>query len=97
MGSIDNFALTKTSLLKVITNEVGEGAQVAELLNANSGWRGRAQTILALQKKVGYTSTPSHISCYECCLFSFFTFLFPVLVSWSLPFGKQGAQIKDQE
>ncbi|XP_013386677.1 coiled-coil domain-containing protein 13-like [Lingula anatina] len=40
------------STQKVLANEVGEGVTVQSLLNATSGWRGRAQQILALQKKV---------------------------------------------
>ena len=39
--------------LQVLSNEVGEGANIQSLLNAPSGWRGRAQQIIALQKKVG--------------------------------------------
>ncbi|XP_067933505.1 coiled-coil domain-containing protein 13-like [Watersipora subatra] len=38
---------------KVISNEVGEGINFHDLLNTNSNWRGRAQQILGLQKKVG--------------------------------------------
>ena len=38
--------------LKVISNEVGDGVNVQSLMNATSGWRGRAQQIMLLQKKV---------------------------------------------
>ena len=37
---------------KVISKEVGEGANVSSLLNSVSGWRGRSQQIIALQNKV---------------------------------------------
>ncbi len=38
--------------VQVLANEVGEGITVQSLLNTQSGWRGRHQQILALQKKV---------------------------------------------
>ena len=37
---------------KVITKEVGEGSSVSALLSGVSGWRGRAQQIIALQNKL---------------------------------------------
>ncbi|KAK2186979.1 hypothetical protein NP493_181g00044 [Ridgeia piscesae] len=37
---------------KVLVQEVGEGSTVQSLLAASSGWRGRAQQIITLQKKV---------------------------------------------
>ena len=39
-------------LHKVLNSEVGEGVNIQELLNAPSGYRGRAQQILLMQKKV---------------------------------------------
>ena len=41
-------------ILQVLSNEVGDGVTVQSLLNSPSGWRGRAQQILALQKKVQF-------------------------------------------
>ncbi|XP_065882678.1 coiled-coil domain-containing protein 13-like [Dysidea avara] len=38
--------------LKVLNKEVGEGVNVSSLLGTTSGWRGRAQQIIALQNKV---------------------------------------------
>ena len=37
---------------RVITKEVGEGVSMSALLSGVSGWRGRAQQIIALQNKV---------------------------------------------
>ena len=37
---------------KVITKEVGEGVSMSALLSGVSGWRGRAQQIIALQNKL---------------------------------------------
>ena len=37
---------------KVITKEVGEGANMSALLSGVSGWRGRAQQIITLQSKL---------------------------------------------
>jgi DNA repair exonuclease SbcCD ATPase subunit len=39
-------------LQKVLSQEVGDGVQLQTLLNSSSGWRGRAQQITTLQKKV---------------------------------------------
>lgn len=37
---------------KVLAQEVGEGVTFQELVSGSSGWRGRAQQIIQLQKKV---------------------------------------------
>lgn len=37
---------------RVITNEVGEGVNISALLSGATGWRGRAQQIIALQSKL---------------------------------------------
>ena len=37
---------------QVIEQEVGEGSTIQSLLNNSSGWRGRAQQVISLQKKV---------------------------------------------
>ena len=39
-------------MFQVLVQEVGEGSTVQSLLAASSGWRGRAQQIITLQKKV---------------------------------------------
>lgn len=41
--------------LQVLSKEVGEGVNVTSLLGTTSGWRGRAQQIIALQNKVKLT------------------------------------------
>lgn len=46
---------------QVITNEIGEGVNFHDLLNANSNWRGRAQQILGLQKKVCLADLDIHM------------------------------------
>jgi hypothetical protein len=37
---------------QVLAQEVGEGVSVQSLLNGSTGWRGRAQQVAALQKRV---------------------------------------------
>ncbi|XP_064617596.1 coiled-coil domain-containing protein 13-like [Liolophura sinensis] len=46
---------------KVLNQEIGDAVNIQSLLNGNSNWRGRAQQILTLQKKV--TELKSKVEC----------------------------------